>query len=424
MNQLVEVLAEHQLSAAAKIAARLTDALALPTSPQRDRGIAGSRCPGQSLSKGAAGVAVLHGVRAHAGLGDWDRAHQWLAYATRDEVSAGPNAGLWHGAPAVAFAISVAAPSRRYPQAMKRLDAAVTALVQARLEAAAARIAAAQRPCRAEFDLVRGLTGLGAYLLRRDPGGRLIRQVLTYLVRLSEPFPADDARHAIPGWWTNDIPHGRPADVFHGGHADCGMAHGISGPLSLLALAMRRGITVDGQVAAIGRICQWLDTWRHDDPAGPWWPERVTFAELRAGRSTHSGPARPSWCYGTPGIIRAQQLAAQAVGDLDRQRDAEQALAACLSDLAQLARFTDNALCHGWAGLIATTWYAAGDAMSPELAAHLPGLLDRLLTRVDADASRTGRTPGLIDGTAGIALVLHAIATGTPGGWGTCLLIN
>ncbi|MGH3687574.1 MAG: hypothetical protein ACRDSM_21530, partial [Pseudonocardiaceae bacterium] len=40
--------------------------------------------------------------------------------------------------------------------------------------------------------LVRGLTGLGAYLLRRDPGGDLVGRVLAYLVALTEPLAADD----------------------------------------------------------------------------------------------------------------------------------------------------------------------------------------------------------------------------------------
>jgi len=32
--------------------------------------------------------------------------------------------------------------------------------------------------------------------------------------------------------------------------------------------------------------------------------------------------------------------------------------------------------------------------------------------------------PGLIEGSAGVALTLHSIATGTTGGWHTCLLLN
>lgn len=100
-------------------------------------------------------------------------------------------------------------------------------------------------------------------------------------------------------------------------------------------------------------------------PAGPWWPERVTLAELRTGRSFQDGSARPSWCYRTPGLARAQQLAGLALRDLARQQAAEHALARCLSDPAQLARLIDLALFHGWAGLIATAWCAAADTRSP-----------------------------------------------------------
>lgn len=421
-------LLHRQLRIAQAVAARLTDALAAPPPPELgdDRSPSSPRWRGQSLSKGAAGVAVLHGVRAHAGLGGWDRVRGWLACATREDLSAGAGAGLWFGAPAVAFAVSAAAPPGTYSRAMEALDAAITRLVQARLAAASARMAATLRPSLAEFDLVRGLTGLGAYLLCRAPHGKLVRQVLTYLVRLTEPLPADDQAGACaPGWWTSDVPSGQPVGAFRSGHADLGMAHGINGPLALLALAMRQGITVEGHAAAIDRICQWLDAWRHDGPAGPWWPERVRLAELRTGRSIHCGPARPSWCYGTPGMARAQQLAGHALGDHARQQRAEHALASCLSDPAQLTRLTDPALCHGWAGLIATAWYAAADAISPDIGTHLPYLLNTLLDHADrGDSPSWQQLPGLIEGSAGIALTLHSMATGTNNCWETCLLIN
>jgi hypothetical protein len=427
MTLLQDGLPHQQLRAAQEAAAQLTDAVAMPPPPELgdDRSPRSPRWRGQSLAKGAAGVAILHGVRAHAGMGSWERVHAWLARATREDVSAGTGAGLWFGTPAVAFAVSAVAPPGRYLHAMEVLDAAAATLIRARLRAARARMAAGAGPALAEFDVVHGMTGLGAYLLRRDPHGELVRQVLAYLVQLTDPLPADDqAGVRAPGWWTSDVPSGRSADAFRGGHADLGMAHGISGPLALLALAMKRGITVEGQAAAMDQICQWLDVWRRDGPAGPWWPERVSLAEQRSGQPAHLGPARPSWCYGTPGLARAQQLAGQATGDHARQQLAERALASCLSDPAQLARITDAALCHGWAGLIATSWCAAVDARSPDIAVQLPRLLDTLLDHADRQYSPSWKLPGLIEGSAGIALTLHSMATGTSGGWETCLLIN
>jgi hypothetical protein len=410
------------VGAAAVVAAQVSDTLAFPpplASHDNDR-LSSSRWRPQSLSKGAAGVAILHAVRAQTGHGGDERVHAWLARAAAEDLTIGPGTGLWFGATAVAFAIATSAP-RSYRHAMNRLDAVVVRLTQARLDAADARMAAAARPSLSEFDLVRGLTGLGAHLLHRDQDGELVRRVLDYLVRLTEPVPADDAAGAdAPGWWTNDTPSSQPD--LRGGHAGLGMAHGIAGPLALLASAKRRGVTVAGHAEAIDRICHFMDAWRQQAPTGPWWPQRVTLADLKTGRPAHLGPGRPSWCYGTPGLARAQQLAALAQGDHGRQVAAEHALAECLADPGQLALLVDPSLCHGWAGLVAIAWYAAADAAPGGLSAHMPDLTHTLIDHADAEATNT--PDGLIDGRAGVALVLHAVATSASSRWPTCLLIN
>ncbi|MEV8509702.1 lanthionine synthetase C family protein [Actinoplanes sp. NPDC051475] len=410
--------------AAVTAAAELADILAAPPLAI-DLGVDGPdsrRWRDQSLSKGAAGVAILHAERARNGDGPKDRVHAWLARATREDLSAGPKAGLWFGAPAVAFAVHTAA-ARQHPQALARLDEAVARLVSRRLADADARLAATVRPAVAEYDLVRGLTGLGAYLLHRHPHGALIRRVLAYLVRLSEPLPVDDQAglHA-PGWWSPDGPYGRRDPRWPGGHGNLGMAHGIAGPLALLSLAMRHGITVDGHADALTRICDWLDRWRRDTPTGSSWPPHVDVADLHTGRRSPAGPGRPSWCYGTPGLARAQQLAGIALDDRDRQQAAEQALAGCLADPDQLAQIVDPAICHGWAGLALTAWRMHTDALSPAIGAHLPALLDRLVTHARDPLSDD--LPGLVDGRAGVALALHHLTAGTPGAWTACLLLD
>lgn len=399
----------------------LAEALAAPPpEPDSDRGPASLRWRGQSLSKGASGIAILHAALARAGLAGWDRVEGWLACAVHEELSGGPGAGLWYGAPAVAFAMTAAAPPGTCQRAQADLDTAVRRLTRIYLAAAQARIVAGTRPTRREYDLVHGLTGLGAYLLRKHPGGALIRDVLAYLVALTEPVSAGDAAGTgAPGWWTTDIPVGKPPERFRHGHADLGMAHGIGGPLALLALAMRHGVTVSGQVGAIRRICAWLDTWRQHSPTGPWWPERVTWTELATGRCAQPGPRRPSWCYGTPGLARAQQLAGLALGDQDRWQAAEHAIAACLNDPAQLAQLTDPALCHGWAGVLLTAWHAAADAGPSGLTSRLPMLTGALVRH----ASGYGH-PGLIEGRAGVALTLHTITSPPASGWESCLLIS
>ncbi|MGH3771182.1 MAG: lanthionine synthetase C family protein [Pseudonocardiaceae bacterium] len=317
----------------------------------------------------------------------------------------------------MAFAVHAAADRPgRYERALASLDVRVAAVTRRRLDQAHARIDRGDRPALAEFDLINGLAGLGAHLLRRDPHGDLIRHVLAYLVRLTEPLGAED----LPGWWTGLAPTGRRSTDLSGGHGNFGMAHGISGPLALLSLAMRRGIVGAGQAEAIKRICSWLDAWRQDHDTGPWWPETITLEAIRLGRPKYTRPMRPSWCYGTPGLARAQQLAGQATADPDRQRMAEQALIGCLTDPEQLRRITDSSLCHGSAGLFQTAWRIAAEAHAPGLTAQLHDLAERLLI-----PEPPGTAIGLLEGATGRALALSTAAGEPPvSRWDTCLLLN
>jgi hypothetical protein len=327
----------------------------------------------------------------------------------------GPQASLLFGAPALAYALHGATGPGRYEHALGALDTQVARLTRQRLEQAHARIDRGDRPALGEFDLFKGLTGFGAHLLRRRPGGALLTHVLDYLVRLSEPLGPG----GLPGWWTDEAPAGHRAIGARGGHSNLSMAHGISGPLALLSLAAIRGIVVDGQLDAIRRICDWTDTWRQVHPSGPWWPEIITLAETRTRQTRQTEPARPSWCYGTPGHARAQQLAGIALGDIDRQRLAEHALHGCLTDPGQLAKITDVGLCHGWAGLIHTCRRIAATAHTPALTRRVNALTDQTTPLPPV------LEPGFLNGMAGLALTLTSLACGhTATGWDTCLLLT
>ncbi len=293
------------------------------------------------------------------------------------------------------------------------------AVTRRRLDEAHARIDRGDRPALAEFDLIRGLAGLGAYHLRRNPRHDLTTAILSYLVRLTAPLPG--RTDALPGWWTDLAPTGHPSPDFPAGHGNFGMSHGIAGPLALLSLALRCGVVVDGHTDAITRICAWLDAWRQERPAGRWWPGIITWDDVHTEHVQRRSRGRPSWCYGTPGLARAQQLAGLATGDTARQRTAETAMLGCLRDPAQLARIVDSGLCHGMAGVFQTAWRMAADARTPDIAAELPRLSARLLTQLRSAPEDTE----FLDGQAGVALALHTAGANTAplAGWDACLLL-
>ena len=384
----------------------------------------------QSLAHGVPGIALLHIELAAASLAPWQRAHDWLTAAVRKPVTTGADSHPYYGAPALAHALSLAADHLpgSYRRALDALDRQIIIDTRRRLVDAHRRIDQGHLPALAEFDALQGLTGYGAYLLRRDPDATVLRDVLDYLVHLTtQPMTIDG--EALPGWWTPSGPSGRKDNRFPDGHGNNGTAHGVTGVLNLLSLAARHGTVVNGQLDTIDTICGWLDRWRTDSDHRPTWPYWITRAELRAGKAAPHPPLRPSWCYGTAGLARGQQLAALAVGDAGRQSMAENALMTALTDHAQLAATTDISLCHGFAGLARVAHRAAADAL-PQNRTQIRALISALLDTVhplgrDPEEATTvittdpDRGPGLLDGAAGIALAVLPPHTT----WDSCLLI-
>ncbi|GJF30356.1 hypothetical protein KNE206_30560 [Kitasatospora sp. NE20-6] len=382
----------------------------------------------QSLAQGTPGIALLHIERAATGRGPWEHASAWLKVAAAVPVTTGADSYLYYGAPALAHALTCAAQAQpgSYQRALERLDRVVADDTARRSEQALARIERGDLPELAEFDAIRGLAGIGSVLLRQAPGGEALRRVLTCLVRLT-----DDVKHegqVMPGWWTLSGPSGRTDPRMPGGHANNGLAHGIAGPLALLSLALLQDIEVDGQRAAMRTVLAWLERWR-DRHAWPYW---TTTAHLTGPDRRPLPPQRPSWCYGTAGIARAQQLAALALGDQRLRLEAENTLAAALLDPLALAATTDVSACHGYAGLAHIAHRAATDA-TPSTAARLRSAAALLLdtthppcTDPDEQARELLATtgPDFLEGAAGTALALLAPATGTSPAtsWDACLL--
>ncbi|MGW9356484.1 lanthionine synthetase C family protein [Streptomyces diastaticus] len=347
----------------------------------------------QDLSEGALGMALLD-IERH----DLSTARRHLTQATARGVSTGSNASLFHGAPALEFVLA------RANGAGDDVRAATDRVVDARLAAARRRQAVGALPHLAEWDLIRGLTGLAALLLSRKPPGHRLPDVLACLVALAHPAHGDD--RTVPGWWSPVGPDGKE---MAGGHGNNGMAHGVAGPLAVLSLALREGVSVPGQEEAVGTFATWLD--RHGTH---YWS---TAADLDADQPPAPNPVRQSWCYGQPGIARAQQLAALALGDTARRRAAEDTVAAILTDPLRLARITNSTLCHGWAGLLTLTRAVAADSPSPD---RFTPIIQDLHRRLTADWEHLPK-PGFMEGRAGAQLALHATDTT---GWSRALLLT
>jgi hypothetical protein len=376
------------------------------------------------LGCGGAGNAVYHGVLARDS-GTWTTAHAAARTMAGQAVTVDPpSGGLYRGAPAVAYALHTAG-HRAYQSALEELDRKIGPLIAARLSASERRMDSGHPPRMREYDLIRGLTGLGAYLLCRGAHPDLLDAVLRYLVRLLQQ-PVTIEGNSLPGWWTLDGPSGKPDNDWPQGHANFGMAHGVAGPIAFLALCARAGHIVPGQQEALVTACRLLEDWVRPLPTGgAAWPETVTVNGWFNGPPHSAHPGRPSWCYGTPGIARSLQLAALACGRTDTQRRAEDVFLSCISDARQLERLKDASVCHGWAGVGLAAHLAAADAApGSALPGCLPALRAAFVTHVAAN--ELPHDAGLLTGVDGILLTIHTLnpTHHVGSGWETCLLLN
>lgn len=131
-----------------------------------------------------------------------------------------------------------------------------------------------------EFDLIHGLSGLGAYHLSRFGDAEITQEVLGYLVRLTDPLP-DPA--GLPPWWMNVGTTGALHSDYPGGHGSFGLAHDTGVALAVLSQAMLCGLVVPGLAGAVERICAWTDQWSQGDESCRWWPGMIDHEQAVYG---------------------------------------------------------------------------------------------------------------------------------------------
>ncbi|MGC4943924.1 lanthionine synthetase C family protein [Kribbella sp. DT2] len=428
---------------AAEIVAELADRLKDPERVLEATTANGTRidignvpCPPwdpSTLSRGPGALAMLF-----AELGQTDEQHRAHAHRylqlTMASTASLPLDGPFEGLGALVSATRIAAVRGDYGGILERLDLRVAE--QARYLIAVQE--AAQRDGRpttaAVIDVIGGLSGIGRYLLHRRSD--VLPEVLSSLVTVLEPVEVDGVK--VPGWWYDGTTKTTVGPGFEQGQLNFGLAHGIPGPLGLLSLARSQGVEVPGQAEAITTMADWLVEWREVDAYGPYWTGYIDL-EYYAGRGATAEkpkPARASWCYGAPGVARSLEMAAAA---LDRPDWNDAGLAAVKSLAARPFEdwaVSDDALCHGWAGLL--HMFAGLDRRQPGVVGPVvEKLAGRLVESFDPGTPFGYRyyqpmadlwldLPGLMEGAAGVALALDSYARDADPvtGWDSLLLLS
>ena len=360
----------------------------------------------------------------------WDVvAHGFLTVAARGaERTPRLPPGLFGGLSGLAFAAaSLSRGGARYQRLLASLDEALA------LEAPALGAGLRGRDAGAvsEFDVITGASGVGAYLLRRD-AQRLLPVLLSGLVSLAEP-QAGPPRWMTPPHLLGDASMMR---LYPWGNLDCGLAHGIPGPLALLALALGNGVEVPGQATAVRRLTHWLLSHRADDQWGINWPTVVPLPAPGAPdpEPAELPPSRSAWCYGSPGIARALWLAGDVLGDAELRELAVEAMRAVRRRPVHERQIESPTFCHGVSGLLQIMLRFAHDTRLPDFSDAAAELVDELLDAYEPErplayaSLEPGPHPvdraGLLDGAPGVAMALLAAATDAEPTWDRLFLLS
>jgi len=380
-----------------------------------------------SIARGDAGMAVMCGyLNEYFPEDDWDlAAHHYLAAGVTALESRPDTApSLFSGMAGLgAAAAYLSHGGLRY----QRLLAAIDSVVARDTEHLISSVRAARGGLPVSlFDVISGLAGIGRYLLLRRDQPSVAPTLDRALNCLAELTHCDDG---LPRWYTPpEFIDDSVRELFPAGTLNCGLAHGIPGPLALMAISHSCKVVPDVTGPAIKRAADWLCAHRADDAWGVNWPSmhQRDFGASPSGRC--------AWCYGPPGVARGLWLAGEAIGRNDYRDLAVEAMRAVFRRPVPERMIDSATFCHGISGTLQVTLRFVAETGLTDLRDGATELLTQLLALHDRDSLLGYRNlerpgiftdqPGLLDGAAGVVMTLLSAATDVEPAWDSIFLLN
>ncbi|HLH60149.1 MAG TPA: lanthionine synthetase C family protein [Ktedonobacteraceae bacterium] len=289
----------------------------------------------------------------------------------------------------------------------------------------------------ADYDVISGAAGILGYLVTIDQPDETVHDaiqiLLEYLIWMAGSDPTEEHRR----WFIHPELHAIPShrDTYPEGYFDCGLAHGIAGPLAALAAASLAGYYLPGQREAMLSLSQWILDHRLQDRWGINWPAGIPrAASFSAEQYSQLHPSRAGWCYGSPGMARALWLAGVVLNEATIQNVAVEAVESFLRRPKAALNIDSVSFCHGVSGLLSICLRFAHETESPLILQHIPLLVQQILDDFNPDlplgfrdlelANNAVDDPGLLTGAVGIALSLLSVSTSIEPAWHRLFLIT
>jgi lantibiotic biosynthesis protein len=203
-------------------------------------------------------------------------------------------------------------------------------------------LAALRRPWTGDYDLIRGLVGMGVYACERLPRPDARQSLLLLLVQLNDSAVRTGAGvtwHTRAEWLPPD-----QRERFPQGYYNLGMAHGVAGVVALLGTIAAVGLLDSDARPLLDGAVSWLLA--QERP-----PDSVSRFPNFVVEGIETGPSRLAWCYGDLGIAVALVSAARGVGNAAWEQEAVRIALDAAGRNPDYTMVNDPGLCHGAAGV-------------------------------------------------------------------------
>ncbi|WP_422647609.1 lanthionine synthetase C family protein [Bacillus subtilis] len=271
------------------------------------------------------------------------------------------------------------------------------------------------------YETIYGFAGIGRYLLffRDQRESRdLLEKILVLITRMANKNVNSlaDEKYVL----------------------DCGLAHGVSGPLSLLSLSYINNIIVEGQLDAIKKISNFLIKTKTKSANGYLFPNGIILNEKNKDQTVDI-TTRDAWCYGSPGTCRALLLAKEATGDAKYSNCAVTVFKDVIKRNFEQQKNYSPTFCHGLSGLLTITFLFNESIRDPKFKSYQIYLVKKLLgyyndnnvlgfqniERDNLNKEIVSDELGILNGVTGVLLTLLAFRNQmTYTRWESILLLN
>ncbi|CDR66325.1 lanthionine synthetase C family protein [Staphylococcus schweitzeri] len=314
------------------------------------------------------------------------------------------NNSLFGGLSGIAFSMDIASQNgRNYQNILNNIDDVIVNEIENKLDQIL------QEPLNPlNYDTISGLAGIGRYLLNRiDVSGtnvRTLKRILTYFKEI---------QYSQNSWVVPQESQFLESDknYFTQGNINLGLAHGVLGPMSLFALCMIKGITIENHQHILKDMYKFIMDKKFCSNYR--WLQRYDLISER----NHFNFIRNGWCYGNTGVMTTMFLIGQALQDEEIIQMSKKVMLQVINDKEE--NLISPTICHGLSSQILMLTIMNLHFELDEVSDYITELTNKLISHykedhlvnfIDINENKQGEFKsgkvGLLEGEIGVYLSL------------------